>query len=1150
MPSSSSHEPIERRAAMEQPGAAAKASRGERSVFPLPFFACPAKKAGVSRPVKQRRDRICRAVENCNEAIAGLNWLAGFPDGCPDGSACDDLQRQVMARVDGLVNSQKPSGVIDKPEAALRSLLRGGTPYDMSTPNENLAPYRYELVSIPQDITGCPDLQDVLLPHDRHFLEQERELMLKPVVEAEENNSQAYWDPALKHNPRAYRRLVKRLHQIGYFVYTTEPKCEIGVFFVWKSSKTKLRMITDARPANRLFRDPPGVSLMTGEGLGRIEVACDDSVFANSAALEALSVFIGLSDVRDCFHRMRVPIWLSRYFAWRPVPAYIVGLEGTLLDGKLMGHNDWVWPCSGSLCQGFSWSLFFAQKANEYVAGQVDPLADARLANDRGGPIVLHVGGNCAGDAHFYVYVDNLGVISTSKQLVDDAMTELQHSFNSRGLELHGSEVTENYVEALGCVLEGKRMLSRCNPKRLWRVHHAIKALLNRGRCSGKALEVVIGHCTFLGLICRPSLSCFHAVYGFIKRFYDEVATMWETVRKELRTFMGISFLLVQDWWRPWNRLVTSSDSSLVGYGACKSWWPQALVAEVGRVQERSRFKRNASHSARESALTQAGFHMHGSSWTLMDEKMLGELAESGWSVNADFPEVPSGSLKRHLWTPVFWGKWNHPEKIGILEARAVLKSLRRLCLTRYGHDIRHLHLCDNLGIVLSVERCRLTLPQHTAQSKLQHAPASRKRQLSLGVEVSPKAKVKPVRVRGLSTDHVSKLLTANKVLGLQLPCTDQELEIMQKDSPKCQEEETESGSTSSEWRVERKGESRRTLRRRQRKPLRAKVDKLMEQTPTGMTMLEAASVAPRAREQYNKRWEELQTLARQKGVSFSNAKAVDIMLVDLFTQKFSEGEGPHYGDYMMAALLDRRPEFSRLGDLKVPRAWRALKGWRKLCPSRSRLAFPLAVWCGLSWRMVVHGQAAMALFNLLQVSTYHRPGSLLKLRRMGLVKPTAGITSTWSMVTSLNETEDTSKVGSKDDSILLDSQWLQFAHPLLAGLSKGKPMDYVWEFSYPEYLKVFNMCAKELKLPVVPYQARHSGPSIDRANKVRDLEEVQKRGGWLTRKSVMRYEKAGRLAASWHKLGPSVQSTCKSAERYIDSIMLGHAYPDIPLPL
>lgn len=94
----------------------------------------------------------------------------------------------------------------------------------------------------------------------------------------------------------------------------------------------------------------------------------------------------------------------------------------------------------------------------------------------------------------------------------------------------------------------------------------------------------------------------------------------------------------------------------------------------------------------------------------------------------------------------------------------------------------------------------------------------------------------------------------------------------------------------------------------------------------------------------------------------------------------------------MMAALLDRKPQFSRLGDMKVPRAWRALKGWRKLCPSRSRLAFPLAVWCALSWRMVAHGHVSKALFNLLQVCTYHRPGSLLRLRKMGLVKPTAGV--------------------------------------------------------------------------------------------------------------------------------------------------------------
>lgn len=161
------------------------------------------------------------------------------------------------------------------------------------------------------------------------------------------------------------------------------------------------------------------------------------------------------------------------------------------------------------------------------------------------------------------------------------------------------------------------------------------------------------------------------------------------------------------------------------------------------------------------------------------------------------------------------------------------------------------------------------------------------------------------------------------------------------------------------------------------------------------------------------------------------------------------------------------------------------------------------------------------AAFNLLQVSTYSRPGSLLKLRRMGLARPTAGVTSCWSMITSLSETTDTSKTGSKDDSILLDSEWLRFLDPMLESMSRGPQMDYVWKFDYSEYIAVFNACCQDLKLELVPYQARHSGPSIDRAAKTTDLDEVRKRGGWATRQSVARYEKAGRLAATWQKLGP-----------------------------
>ena len=153
------------------------------------------------------------------------------------------------------------------------------------------------------------------------------------------------------------------------------------------------------------------------------------------------------------------------------------------------------------------------------------------------------------------------------------------------------------------------------------------------------------------------------------------------------------------------------------------------------------------------------------------------------------------------------------------------------------------------------------------------------------------------------------------------------------------------------------------------------------------------------------------------------------------------------------------------------------MKGWRKLCPSRSRLAFPLPVWCGISRRMVARVFLGMATFNLLQVSSYHRPGALLKLRRLGLVRPTSRITGHWCLVTSLTDTSDTSKTGTKDGSIL-------------------PKMERVW--SYSQYLSVFHSCCQDLGVELVPYQARHSGPSIDRAMNVRTQEKVRKEeDGW-----------------------------------------------------
>ena len=680
---------------------------GARELFPLPLFAAPSSSPGGSRSSRKRWGRIKHRYDDLNEAVNALNWMAG--KGPARESLPSPMQHEVLLRMEGLAACQQPKEAVPTPEG-LKALLRGGTPYDAKPTSETLASYQAELVSLPDDITKCPELSQVLHEHDRRFLEQTSELMLRPAEDlAEVEPIEPYWDPKLKFNRKEYHRLVRRLDGIGYFHYTTRPACSVGIFFVWKSSRTKLRLITDARRANQLFKAPPGVQLLSSEGFGKIELDVSAEVLGDPEAFSALEIFVGLSDIKDCYHRMKVPRWISRYFAWEAVPAKVLKMTGQELDGKVLGPLDPVYPCAGCLCQGWSWSLFFAQRANEQLCLSSRLLREASLVNDKSEPVVLkvgHVGGRLSEDSHvkqfFYVYVDNLGVIGHNKSKVESALGELQGIFNGLGLELHKSEVGSQGVEALGCVLDGSAKQSRLKPTRLWKVRQGILGLLRRGRCTGRALEVILGHCTFCALMCRPALSIFNSAYAFVRCGYMEVRPLWKTVVEELQCFRGILLLLCQEWARPWNTLVSSSDASLSGYGVCQAWWPRSEVERCGRISERSRFKRVGPHSARESALLKAGLGRQ-----LKGGAALEALEQEGWRIEDSFPEIPAAGLRRELWCPKMWGAWRYREGILVLEARAALKGLKRVLLTKYGHSMRQLLLCDNLPCVLSFERGR-----------------------------------------------------------------------------------------------------------------------------------------------------------------------------------------------------------------------------------------------------------------------------------------------------------------------------------------------------------------------------------------------------------------------------------------------------------
>lgn len=680
-----------------------------RDLFPLPVPPRLESTSGLSRRSSQRLCRKVRKMDTVREAVHGLNWLAGHGFLHDSETPPDDLQAEVLQRIHLLAQDSGNLGSLERvpsSEAALQALLKGKSEYHQPSTPVALAPYKLERVSLPEDLHGLP--QDA-----RRYL-QGKELMVKEGEPLEA--PPPYWDPALAKSKKQYRQFIQHLDSIGLLQYTQTPKNEVGVFFVFKSDGERIRLIVDARSTNALFQDPPGVELCSSEGFSRIECEVSPGLRPGSpeflAELQTMNIHIGLSDVKDCFHRLRQPRWLAEYFCFKPIRAHWVGLTGTMLDGHRLGPNDVIYPMPGSLCMGFSWSLYFCQRINEYQCSLTRSLKDSTLVRDKGEPVVFRseqVRRHGEPGSRHYVYVDNLGVLSSHAAYVKTALQELDEHFGSCGLLLHPGEVSVGETRALGTVLDGQALCSKITPERFHKVRQAIRGIVQRRRVTGQMLEVVVGHATFCGLNNRMTLAVFHTCYKFIRTHYFEPTELWSSVKDELRAFAGLMIFLRSDWWRPWNDLVCCSDASTTGYGVCTSHWKLSDVSAVGRIKERARFKRSGGHSARESSLTSAGFikdEVTGS-WKVGEIEAEDYLKLSGWTLDPHFPEVPARLLRKECWAPKLWGKWQFPEGIITLEARAAVKSLRRVAMSVFGSQIRQLFLLDNMSLVLALERSR-----------------------------------------------------------------------------------------------------------------------------------------------------------------------------------------------------------------------------------------------------------------------------------------------------------------------------------------------------------------------------------------------------------------------------------------------------------
>ena len=189
------------------------------------------------------------------------------------------------------------------------------------------------------------------------------------------------------------------------------------------------------------------------------------------------------------------------------------------------------------------------------------------------------------------------------------------------------------------------------------------------------------------------------------------------------------------------------------------------------------------------------------------------------------------------------------------------------------------------------------------------------------------------------------------------------------------------------------------------------------------LTKLERKSISTESQGQYDFYLDKFKVFCRESGGAWPVPDIeVDLFLADYMDKLFEEGRPAHEGEKTLAAV-----DFHSLSlKGKMVRSRRALKGWRKIRPSTSRLPLPKLVLMGIAMDMVARNLKCMALMALMAFHLYLRPGEAIELKKKHVVAPVrmAGNQFAWiNVIIRDQESGRADKVGVFDNSLPFDQK-------------------------------------------------------------------------------------------------------------------------------
>lgn len=665
-----------------------------RELFPLPHACEPSHVSGLSVSSRRRRARVRDKVRKINSIVDSLNEMY-VPDQVHVDLDVTEAQRACHHSLfKQLSRAPRPQDVCSEREA-VQELLRTTVSYEQADCMNTVRPYDRDLVSLPEVGAAPVALAQVLDATGREFVEDPATFMLLDdeewgMVLEHGDTVRPYMDERLQKDTVLYSQFVQDLYDKGMLSFTHRPQEIVPPFFVHKKNGRQ-RLILDCRAVNKRFKKPPPLALGAGSAWSQVSIPEDSTLY------------LAQSDIKDYFYSLALPTELQPLFCLPAIDCRLVQDWGKPeLCGLVGDAEGWVFPMLQVVPMGWSWAMWLSQRVHQHLCLEASGLDVSRIVVEgRAAPDLSD------GEVILIPYADNLNVAGLDPLRVQEIKNVIVEKLRRTGFRVHEELEACEVGQSLGFRIDGRHGVVSPIPERLQRVKLALKWLSRQPRVRGREVERLLGHCIHFMLLRREFLSIFRGLYDFIQQSYDRRQVLFAAAAKEARWASHLLDLCTCDLKRSWSTVVTASDASLSGIAVCRSVMSPESAGRIGSQREPWRYRYKNRPAPRAHALDAEAVDRldpFSDTRTVLPSSV---YREDPFELNEEFQEVPMDLLDVEKWHEAFAVHMRHPEHITLLEGRGVVASFRHKFRSVSEFGKKHLHLNDNMAVVLMCSKGR-----------------------------------------------------------------------------------------------------------------------------------------------------------------------------------------------------------------------------------------------------------------------------------------------------------------------------------------------------------------------------------------------------------------------------------------------------------